>query len=198
MSRRYSINWDRKGWPGSEIQMYNGCPCTNEVIKVYGFSAQLWWLLRTALISRFYILLWLRKKCTQMHASISRFYILLWLRKKYTQMHCLNIEVLHSAMTQREVHPDACLNFLVLHSAMTQKEMHPDALPQSPGSAFCYDSERSAPRCTASISRFYILLRLRKKCTKMHCLDLQVLHSAMTQKEMHHTNLLTGLNGFKR
>ena len=86
MSRRYSTNWDRKGWPGSEIQMYNGCPCTAKVIKVYGFSAQLWWL-RTALISRFYILL--------------------WLRKKYTQMHCLNIEVLHSAMAQKEIHPDA-------------------------------------------------------------------------------------------
>ena len=23
---RYSTNWDRKGWPGSEIQMYHGCP----------------------------------------------------------------------------------------------------------------------------------------------------------------------------
>ena len=27
MSGRYSTNWDRKGWPGSEIQMYYGCPC---------------------------------------------------------------------------------------------------------------------------------------------------------------------------
>ena len=27
MSRRYSTNWDRKNWPGSEIQMYYGCPC---------------------------------------------------------------------------------------------------------------------------------------------------------------------------
>ena len=27
MSRRYSTNWVRKGWPGSEIQMYYGCPC---------------------------------------------------------------------------------------------------------------------------------------------------------------------------
>ena len=26
MSGRYSTNWDRKGWPGSEIQMYYGCP----------------------------------------------------------------------------------------------------------------------------------------------------------------------------
>ena len=26
MSGRYSKNWDRKGWPGSEIQMYYGCP----------------------------------------------------------------------------------------------------------------------------------------------------------------------------
>ena len=26
MSRRYSTNWDRKGWPGSEIQMYYCCP----------------------------------------------------------------------------------------------------------------------------------------------------------------------------
>jgi len=25
MSGRYSTNWDRKGWPGSEIQMYYGC-----------------------------------------------------------------------------------------------------------------------------------------------------------------------------
>jgi len=24
---RYSTNWDRKGWPGSEIQIYYGCPC---------------------------------------------------------------------------------------------------------------------------------------------------------------------------
>ena len=24
MSGRYSTNWDRKGWPGSEIQMYYG------------------------------------------------------------------------------------------------------------------------------------------------------------------------------
>ena len=23
---RYSTNWDRKDWPGSEIQMYYGCP----------------------------------------------------------------------------------------------------------------------------------------------------------------------------
>ena len=23
---RYSTNWDRKGWPGKEIQMYYGCP----------------------------------------------------------------------------------------------------------------------------------------------------------------------------
>ena len=29
---RYSTNWDRKGCPGSEIQMYYGCPC-----KVDGF-----------------------------------------------------------------------------------------------------------------------------------------------------------------
>ena len=27
MSGRYSTNWDLKGWPGSEIQMYYGCPC---------------------------------------------------------------------------------------------------------------------------------------------------------------------------
>ena len=27
MSGRYSTNWDRKGWAGSEIQMYYGCPC---------------------------------------------------------------------------------------------------------------------------------------------------------------------------
>ena len=26
MSGRYSTNWDRKGWPGSEIQMYYSCP----------------------------------------------------------------------------------------------------------------------------------------------------------------------------
>ena len=25
MSARYSTNWDRKGWPGSEIKMYYGC-----------------------------------------------------------------------------------------------------------------------------------------------------------------------------
>ena len=118
---------------------------------------------------------------------------------------CLNLQVLHSAMTQKEMHPDACLNLLVLHSAMTQKEIHPDALPQYrgstfcydsersapgcmpqfPGSTFCYDSERNAPRCTASISRFCILLWLREKCTKVHCLNLQVLHSAMTQREVY-------------
>ena len=27
MSGRYSTNWDRKGWPGLEIQMYYDCPC---------------------------------------------------------------------------------------------------------------------------------------------------------------------------
>ena len=27
MSGRYSTNWDRIGWPGSEIQMYYGFPC---------------------------------------------------------------------------------------------------------------------------------------------------------------------------
>ena len=27
---RYSTNWDRKGWPGSEIQMYYGCPWISE------------------------------------------------------------------------------------------------------------------------------------------------------------------------
>ena len=26
MSVRYSTNWDRKGWPGSEIKVYYGCP----------------------------------------------------------------------------------------------------------------------------------------------------------------------------
>ena len=26
MSGRYSTNWDRKGWPGSEIQMHYDCP----------------------------------------------------------------------------------------------------------------------------------------------------------------------------
>ena len=26
MSVRYSTNWDRKGWPDSEIKMYYGCP----------------------------------------------------------------------------------------------------------------------------------------------------------------------------
>jgi len=26
MSGRYSTNWDQKRWPGSEIQMYFGCP----------------------------------------------------------------------------------------------------------------------------------------------------------------------------
>ena len=25
---RYNTNWDRKGWPSSEIQMYHGCPWT--------------------------------------------------------------------------------------------------------------------------------------------------------------------------
>jgi len=28
---RYSTNWDRKGCPGSEIQMYYGCPCKVDV-----------------------------------------------------------------------------------------------------------------------------------------------------------------------
>ena len=27
MSGRHSTNWDRKSWPGLEIQMYYGCPC---------------------------------------------------------------------------------------------------------------------------------------------------------------------------
>ena len=26
-SGRYSTKWERKGWPGSEIQMYYDCPC---------------------------------------------------------------------------------------------------------------------------------------------------------------------------
>ena len=30
MSGRYSTNWDQKGWPGSEIQLYYGCPCLKE------------------------------------------------------------------------------------------------------------------------------------------------------------------------
>ena len=29
MSGRYSTIWDRKGWPGSEIQMYYGSPWAN-------------------------------------------------------------------------------------------------------------------------------------------------------------------------
>ena len=34
MTGRYSTNWDRKSWPGSEIQMYYGCPCfgTDEML----------------------------------------------------------------------------------------------------------------------------------------------------------------------
>ena len=30
MFGRYSTNWDRKDWPGSEIQMYYGCPCLRQ------------------------------------------------------------------------------------------------------------------------------------------------------------------------
>ena len=29
MSVQCSTNWDRKGWPGSEIQMYYGSPCNS-------------------------------------------------------------------------------------------------------------------------------------------------------------------------
>ena len=35
MSRGYSTNWDRNGWPGSEIQMYHGCPCPVNLILVW-------------------------------------------------------------------------------------------------------------------------------------------------------------------
>ena len=34
---RYSTNWDRKGWPGSQILMYYGCPWT--MYQWYDFSA---------------------------------------------------------------------------------------------------------------------------------------------------------------
>ena len=35
MSGRYNTNWDRKGWPGSEIQMYYGCPWTERKYMLY-------------------------------------------------------------------------------------------------------------------------------------------------------------------
>ena len=31
--RRYSTNWDRKGWPGSEIQIYYGCPSISKLLR---------------------------------------------------------------------------------------------------------------------------------------------------------------------
>ena len=32
---RYSTNWDRKGLPGSEIQMYYGCPWNLDIITLF-------------------------------------------------------------------------------------------------------------------------------------------------------------------
>ena len=45
---RYSTNWDRKGWPGSEIQMYYGCPwgvlqkVQTQVVSIYLQSTMLY------------------------------------------------------------------------------------------------------------------------------------------------------------
>ena len=33
MSGQYSTNWDRKGCPGAEIQMYYGCPCISKLLR---------------------------------------------------------------------------------------------------------------------------------------------------------------------
>ena len=55
MSGRYSSNWDRKGWPGSEIQMYYGCPrFSNKNLKNWfgKYQAKLFGELDTA--DRFY------------------------------------------------------------------------------------------------------------------------------------------------
>ena len=43
LSGQYSTNWDRKGWPGSEIQMYYGCPCS---APTFGFIFKLLLYLR--------------------------------------------------------------------------------------------------------------------------------------------------------
>ena len=34
MSGRYSTIWDQKGWPGSEIQMYYGCPWNRQFMNL--------------------------------------------------------------------------------------------------------------------------------------------------------------------
>ena len=39
MSGCYSTNWDRKGWLGSEIQMYYGCPCLIKIRTTSIFCA---------------------------------------------------------------------------------------------------------------------------------------------------------------
>ena len=40
---RFSTNWDRKGWPGSEIQMYYDCPCLKDIIEVWSLTNKYSW-----------------------------------------------------------------------------------------------------------------------------------------------------------
>ena len=41
MSGRYSTIRDQKGWPGSEIQMYYGCPCKGKIVNLHWGSPEL-------------------------------------------------------------------------------------------------------------------------------------------------------------
>ena len=40
MSGWYCTNWDRKGWPGSEIQMYYGCPWPAVLYQIIKYSTK--------------------------------------------------------------------------------------------------------------------------------------------------------------
>ena len=40
--RAIQSNWDRKGWPGSEIKMYYGCPCVVCTKFIQSFSAAIY------------------------------------------------------------------------------------------------------------------------------------------------------------
>ena len=43
MSGRYSTNWDRKVWPGSEIQMYYGCPWGSRKLEFVASLLEIFW-----------------------------------------------------------------------------------------------------------------------------------------------------------
>ena len=53
---RYSKNWDRKGWPSSEIQMYYGCPCKG--LYAY-FQVTLWGKEGNVHLQRYPLNIWL-------------------------------------------------------------------------------------------------------------------------------------------